>query len=477
MHTVPVWTEDRRELWRRLSEHPIGTTGCDFDFAARLAHEHGWSADVARGAIEEYRRFCFLSIVAGHVVTPSDAVDEVWHLHLTYTRDYWETFCPHVLGAPLHHEPTRGGRDESARHRRQYAQTLAAYQAWFGAPPENYWPHVSRAFGAGKAYRRVDLKAAIVLPRPRLPSRRAWAFAAAGAALLAVAPLINAQSLGPLDWNGPSFLGFYLLLLVAGAVLAIVLRRQLRDTGATHNAVNLDPWQTAYLAGGAARAVDASVAELLARKVAYMDVADDKFHVDNPSGLEPPLDIVAREARKPVALKLLVVRLRAAFEPLRAKLEQRGLVLTRAQAWRVGALSALPFALTAALGIAKIMIGISRDRPIAFLVILVIVTAVIAVALFFNRPERSVAGDAVLASLRQRHAHATRAPRDSDIGLAVALAGTAVLSGTAFAAYHEVRNPPGSSGDGGSGGSSCSSGDGGDGGGGGGCGGCGGGGD
>ncbi len=46
---------------------------------------------------DEYRRFAFLAATAGHPVTPSDAVDQAWHLHLTYSRDYWDRFCP-LLG-------------------------------------------------------------------------------------------------------------------------------------------------------------------------------------------------------------------------------------------------------------------------------------------------------------------------------------------------------------------------------------------
>ena len=62
--------------------------------------------------ISEYRRFVFLALAAGHPVTPSDQVDQAWHLHLLYTNSYWNRFCGETLGRRLHHGPTQGGASE-----------------------------------------------------------------------------------------------------------------------------------------------------------------------------------------------------------------------------------------------------------------------------------------------------------------------------------------------------------------------------
>jgi hypothetical protein len=126
--------------------------------------------------------------------------------------------------------------------------------------------------------------------------------------------------------------------------------------------------------------------------------------------------------------------------------------------------------LVSVLGIAKMVVGASRGKPIGFLVVLTIILGLVALGFLLIRPGRTRAGDQAIADARQRNARAMRAPRNGELGLAVALLGTAALSGTAWAGYHQVRAPPSSSSDGG--GSDSSS----DGGGGGGCGGCGGGG-
>ena len=52
--------------------------------------------------------------VEHRLVQPSsEQVDAAWHLHLTYTRSYWDRFCKETLGQPLHHDPTRGGPAEA----------------------------------------------------------------------------------------------------------------------------------------------------------------------------------------------------------------------------------------------------------------------------------------------------------------------------------------------------------------------------
>lgn len=151
-------------VWNSLSLYTFGPDDAALPFAARLARENGWSLAEAERVIEEYKRFCFLAVTAGHPVTPSDQVDQVWHLHLTYTRDYWERFCP-LLGSPLHHGPTAGGSDEQHRYFTQYAETLRSYERVFGSPPADLWPDAARRLNEDPKARRVHPRDAIIVPR------------------------------------------------------------------------------------------------------------------------------------------------------------------------------------------------------------------------------------------------------------------------------------------------------------------------
>lgn len=154
-------------IWVALARYTIGPEDAALSFAGRLARENGWSAAQAARVIEEYRRFCFLAATQGHEATPSDAVDQAWHLHLTYSRDYWERFCPDVLGRPLHHGPTAGGAEARMRYFEQYAETLKSYERVFGAPPPaDLWPDAARRLLDDPRARRVHPRDGIVVSRP-----------------------------------------------------------------------------------------------------------------------------------------------------------------------------------------------------------------------------------------------------------------------------------------------------------------------
>ena len=142
------------ELLARIESFALDTPGVILNFSARLARENGWSAQRAANVVREYRRFLYLAMVAGHPVTPSEDVDQAWHLHMIYTRSYWTELCGTVLGQPLHHDPTTGGSAEGAKFEDWYGKTLQSYTREFGSPPpEEIWPKPRARFSQVKTER------------------------------------------------------------------------------------------------------------------------------------------------------------------------------------------------------------------------------------------------------------------------------------------------------------------------------------
>jgi len=128
-------------LWDQLETMEIDPPDATTRFHHRLRQYNKWTDEFAGRVTKEYRRFLYLAARARHPVTPSDTVDQAWHLHLIYTRHYWEELCGKILGLQLHHEPSAGGAVESSKFEHQYEQTIESYKAAFGeTPPADIWP-------------------------------------------------------------------------------------------------------------------------------------------------------------------------------------------------------------------------------------------------------------------------------------------------------------------------------------------------
>jgi hypothetical protein len=152
----PITSVQPDTLWLALLSYTIGPDDAALSFAQRLARENGWTLAQAERVILEYKRFCYLGVTCDHPVTPSDAVDQAWHLHLTYTRDYWQRFCPTVLGRDFHHGPTAGGPVEADRYFNQYALTLRSYERAFGEEaPRDLWHSAAQRLREDPKARRV----------------------------------------------------------------------------------------------------------------------------------------------------------------------------------------------------------------------------------------------------------------------------------------------------------------------------------
>ncbi len=511
-------TVEQRALWTRLAAHVLDDPRSASPFSLRLAQENTWPPGFTQRVIAEYRRFAFLAVAAGHPVSPSDAIDQAWHLHLLYTRDYWGEFCPRVLGMPLHHGPARGGTAEKEKFGDWYARTLASYRQFFGEPPADLWPVPAWHPRA----RRVDLQRNWVIAKPAWLLRATGWFARAAsrgsaardllhgvgaraarvrvgaalgiflaAAFLAVTPIARAVDAPEKEWSvlnlrGPDFLGFFLIAAPMGLAAAVALRRYLSVPGGEATGVMVrDSYEAALLAGGPNRAFVAAVTHLVQRGLLL--VGPRKL-VRTTKPLPDDLVLLERaivdhcETRGTPARKVRAAT-DDALNSIRDALGERGLVVhgaIRAQAHLLPLAVALLLPL---LGAVKIWIGWAHSRPVGYLVALELIVVVVTALLFLPRPHASRRGRAVLQRMRAANAVLKtsgpsllqRPDADYSLPLAVGLFGTAVLANTAIAGVHEkMWNAGDGSGSGGcsssdsGGGGSCGGGDGG------GCGGCGG---
>ena len=93
--------------------------------------------------IDEYLKFMRLMQLFPYLrFSPSEIVDQVWHEHILFTREY-RAFCKKHFGKYVNHNPTVVGYSiaTASDDQRCYAYTLYFYALFFNSTPSTvYWP-------------------------------------------------------------------------------------------------------------------------------------------------------------------------------------------------------------------------------------------------------------------------------------------------------------------------------------------------
>lgn len=446
-------------LWNRIQAYSPDDPASALPFSARLARDQQWTRGFALRVVEEYKRFAFLCIAAGHPCTPSPTVDEAWHLHLLYSRNYWETFCRDVLQSRLHHEPTRGGPEERAKHTDWYQRTLTSYRAHFGEPPGDIWPETATVPSAKTLPSSVQSDTHWILRKPawwRSGNRDAAVlFATGGLALAAAGCSAEGMTGIPLlDWHGPEFLIFYLgaLALTTGYSFFVARRhRQRLNAEAATRTAPTDPYELAALAGGPERVVQTAIVKLAKQGSILLSGSEGKeltvagplpngahrveqlLHAELAGGApKRPLDLVQSLSQNPVLRELSWSA--DSIAPSDAVPAPKGL----APMWCV-----------LALGVMKLFVGISRERPVLFLAFALGFTLLLLLLLSRRRRSPLSVRQALVQRIQKQHAQFARqgwnqsraAASPSDWAMAVGLFGLGSIVGSPFGDYVPLLDP------------------------------------
>lgn len=160
-------TDYQHPLYTKIKAFELDDEQAALTFTDRLARENNWSLSYGLRAVLEYKRFMFLICLAEHPLTPSDQVDQVWHLHLLYTESYWNDFCSNTLGRPVHHGPTKGGLKEGEKFQDWYEKTKQLYEKVFQqAPPPDIWPSGEIRFRKTN-FKRINLNEHWLIRKPK----------------------------------------------------------------------------------------------------------------------------------------------------------------------------------------------------------------------------------------------------------------------------------------------------------------------
>jgi uncharacterized protein (TIGR04222 family) len=310
-------------------------------------------------------------------------------------------------------------------------------------------------------------------------------------AAAALALPLAAATWNPLDWKGPQFLACYLAIMAVAGLAAFVARLVLappENRGEANSDSRLGPYETACLAGGPARAVQAAFVSMVhagslrihSHEKQILGIFPNKArmicHGTSPAADAPDLERALYDAAsEPLsdATRLFTMGMPVA-EQIHGRLVERGLMQRRETSLAcvtAGTIMAMPLLL----GIPKVVVGLSRGKPVAFLVIACVATLIAALVFLFARSRLTSSGKAMLDKLRAKHSSVEELAGDdaatlepTELALAIGLFGAAMLAtGPLSAAYAMLPQKGNRSG----GGGGCSGGCGGGGCGGGGCGG------
>jgi len=184
-------------VWQKVQAFDFDETTAPYTFTMRLAIEKKWTVTFTEDAILEYKKFMYLLAISGESLSPSFIVDEVWHLHLTYSQSY-EAFCG-IFGKVIKHIPANHSTKDKLKLRRSIEKTKALYQLHFGPMPVVFWQNDNE----------MDVNGFLF---GRRPWWKTTIFTFAGAFILAFPSYFLLRPLF-IQWKSLSFLPFYLALL------------------------------------------------------------------------------------------------------------------------------------------------------------------------------------------------------------------------------------------------------------------------
>ncbi len=103
--------------------------------ADQLVHRYHWDPTEAQEVLRKYKNFMILWGIkpGGLGLVPTREIDEVWHLHILFTKNYTAD-CLHIFGSYKHHTPSLGSEDEQKALAAAYIQTAKLYEHHFKEP-------------------------------------------------------------------------------------------------------------------------------------------------------------------------------------------------------------------------------------------------------------------------------------------------------------------------------------------------------
>ncbi len=201
--------------------------------------------------------------------------------------------------------------------------------------------------------------------------------------------------------SGEEYLLLHVVSLGVAVGTGLLFRRLMRgpEDEPEEGEMELDPYEAAYLSGGADEAARAALAALYARASMRLDIENRKFVAQGlmRPDTHPFETRVHRAAGGGSGLREIVTR---GGDELLGPLRSRGFVVAAGREALGRVIPALAVGMVGLMGLHRLMVGPDRERPMGFLIMALLATAPAAIGFAACALHRTVNGERALGHLR-----------------------------------------------------------------------------
>ncbi len=450
---------ENMELWKKIECFQIDEPNAAFPFSKKLAKENNWTGVFTNNAIAEYKKFIYLCCISSTGASPSLIVDEVWHLHLTYTQNYWEDFCRKTLQKQIHHNPSKGGTIENHKHTDWYNETLLMYEKVFGQkPPTEIWQQPGN--------KSIDINGYQAL----VQNKKSLLFAVGLLIIPFILCYLQFEKWDPYKLKGPAFIQFFTYLsaaIIAGLLLILFEgKKKLLLFVEENYPAKYSIYQAVYFLYGKHRALQTAIVDLLKKDI--LELSDDKTFINkstlgNTSFYTNPLidNLKQRAAGERLSYETIAGEILNESDFKHPAFDKFSLLNKQKNIWLW-----LIFLLGFILAVFRILQGLANDKPVTFLFFGIIILFILFLAIYKNLSNAAIIRSAVERKYSNEDLFNMQLKGHDFILRDFSKQGVTALSGfgefailsTMFAAYSPVSRFQNGNSDGGCSGSSrCSS--------------------
>lgn len=345
----------------------------EYGFLTRLAFENKWTIYFAKTAIIEYKKFMYLAAVANEMISPSEIVDIVWHQHLIFTTSYSD-FCT-LLSKRIEHIPSTHNRSEAEKFHKAKERTKELYKENFGKQPKEIWEHSNELDSFSLDESRIEIG---TLKKVFL-----------GLFAILIFPVYYIIKPVLIQVQNPDFLIFYILSFVV--VIVLLMRFVKTAFDSFHESiksnpilVNLSPFELVFLQNNKLQFVILGVVNNLITNKKIQVLGNNRLNLIDENLTDNKYENCVIEIMKeyepmyyPQLFKIIAQK--PLFEQIeKAVVRIRQKVTNSKQFMQIIKISMLILGLILSIGISRLISGISREKPVTFLVFVLFALVIIS---------------------------------------------------------------------------------------------------